>query len=139
MSEKQSVMEMVQEFYKSDAVDHPVELSTLEETFWNAASCNPMIRGVILEEKGEIVGYAYLTFYFASEVGGINLMLEEIFIKEQFRGRGYGRKFFEWLFEEYPNVKRYRLEVTRTNKNAAALYQKMGFEFLEYGQMIRDI
>lgn len=138
LEDENSVMEMVREFYQSDAVDHKVDLSVLTETFQNAASENEMIRGLIFEEDGIIAGYAYLTFYFASEIGGVNLMIEEVFLKKEYRGKGYGSTFFEWLFGEYPDVKRYRLEVTKANEGAAALYQKMGFQFLDYRQMIKD-
>lgn len=136
--DKKEVLEMVGQFYQSDAVDHAVKMSVLEETFRCAASEDPILRGVILEQDRKTVGYAYLTSYFVSEAGGINLMVEELFVKEECRGQGYGRQFFEWLFREYPHVKRYRLEVTPSNKGAAALYQKMGFQFLGYLQMIKD-
>ena len=65
-------------------------------------------------------------------------MIEEIFLKKEYRGKGYGRAFFEWVFREYPDVKRYRLEVTKANEGAAALYRKVGFQFLDYRQMIKD-
>lgn len=139
LSDKEQVMEMVNEFYHSDAVDHEVKPEILEATLDAAISSDPILRGLILEEDGKIVGYAYLTSYFVTEAGGINLMIEDIFIKKEARGHGYGKQFFQWLFKEYPNVKRYRLEVTEENKGAVSLYKKMGFEFLGYLQMIKDI
>ena len=138
-ADKDNVMEMVQEFYHSDAVDHEVKQEVLEATLNAAVSEDPVLRGVVLEEDGKIIGYAYLTSYFVTEAGGINLMIEDLFIKKEARGHGYGSQFFKWLFKEYPNVKRYRMEVTEENKGAVSLYKKMGFEFLGYLQMIKDI
>ena len=138
-ADKENVMEMVQEFYHSDAVDHEVKQEVLEATLNAAVSEDPVLRGVVLEEDGKIIGYAYLTSYFVTEAGGINLMIEDLFIKNEARGHGYGSQFFKWLFKEYPNVKRYRMEVTEENKGAVSLYKKMGFEFLGYLQMIKDI
>ena len=138
-ADKENVMEMVQEFYHSDAVDHEVKQEVLEATLNAAVSEDPVLRGVVLEEDGKIIGYAYLTSYFVTEAGGINLMIEDLFIKKEERGHGYGSQFFKWLFKEYPNVKRYRMEVTEENKGAVSLYKKMGFEFLGYLQMIKDI
>ena len=40
--------------------------------------------------------------------------------------------------EENPQVKRFRLEVTRSNEGAVRLYEKLGFSFLEYDQMVLD-
>ena len=138
-ADKENVMEMVQEFYHSDAVDHEVKQEVLEATLNAAVSEDPVLRGVVLEEDGKIIGYAYLTSYFVTEAGGINLMIEDLFIKKEARGHGYGSQFFKWLFKEYPNVKRYRMEVTEENKGAVSLYKKMGFEFLGYLQMIKVI
>ena len=138
-ADKENVMEMVQEFYHSDADDHEVKQEVLEATLNAAVSEDPVLRGVVLEEDGKIIGYAYLTSYFVTEAGGINLMIEDLFIKKEARGHGYGSQFFKWLFKEYPNVKRYRMEVTEENKGAVSLYKKMGFEFLGYLQMIKDI
>ena len=138
-ADKENVMEMVQELYHSDAVDHEVKQEVLEATLNAAVSEDPVLRGVVLEEDGKIIGYAYLTSYFVTEAGGINLMIEDLFIKKEARGHGYGSQFFKWLFKEYPNVKRYRMEVTEENKGAVSLYKKMGFEFLGYLQMIKDI
>ena len=138
-ADKENVMEMVQEFYHSDAVDHEVKQEVLEATLNAAVSEDPVLRGVVLEEDGKIIGYAYLTSYFVTEAGGINLMIEDLFIKKEARGHGYGSQFFKWLFKEYPNVKRYRMEGTEENKGAVSLYKKMGFEFLGYLQMIKDI
>jgi ribosomal protein S18 acetylase RimI-like enzyme len=65
-------------------------------------------------------------------------MIEEIYLKESCRGKGFGRQFFRWLFQEYPQVKRFRLEVTKANAGAAKLYASLGFVPLEYNQMILD-
>ena len=42
------------------------------------------------------------------------------------------------MFREYPDVVRFRLEVTAANEGAAALYKKLGFEYLDYRQMVLD-
>lgn len=40
--------------------------------------------------------------------------------------------------EKYNTAARYRLEVTESNVRASALYHMLGFEDLEYRQMILD-
>ena len=42
------------------------------------------------------------------------------------------------LHEKYNTAARYRLEVTESNVRASALYHMLGFEDLEYRQMILD-
>ena len=56
-------------------------------------------------------------------------------------GKGCRTQFFEWLFDdEYPEAKRFRLEVTKSNEGAVRLYEKLGFTFRELpeDQMIKS-
>ncbi len=96
------------------------------------------MNGYVLTEDGRIVGFAYTTVYYACEVGGRCMMFEEIYLKKETRGKGYGTRFLELIMEENPQVKRFRLEVTRSNEGAVRLYEKLGFSFLEYDQMVLD-
>ena len=84
------------------------------------------------------MGFAYVTVYYACEVGGHCLMFEELYLKEEARGKGYGSRFFEAVMKERPEIRRFRLEVTRSNEKAVRLYRRLGFEFLDYDQMALD-
>lgn len=132
------VLAMVNAFYHSDAVSHPVPVSRMEQTFADAVSADPVLEGILLKEDEETVGFAYVTEYYACEVAGRCLMLEELFVKEEYRGKGYGTRFFETLKEEKPQVRRFRLEVSEDNEAAVRLYKRLGFAFLTYGQMACD-
>lgn len=65
-------------------------------------------------------------------------MIEEIFIKEDFQGKGIGSKTMRWILNAYPKAKRFRLEVTDSNDAAISLYENLGFDFLDYQQMVLD-
>ncbi len=132
------VMPMVDAFYHSDAVSHEVEREKLEQTFADAVSADPILEGYVLKEDEHIVGFGYVTVYYACEVGGRCLMFEELYLKEEARGKGYGSRYFEAVMKARPEVKRFRLEVTKSNEGAVRLYQKLGFEFLDYDQMVLD-
>lgn len=66
------------------------------------------------------------------------MMLEEIFIIPEAQGKGYGTEFFRWMEETYPEVRRFRLEVTESNQAAVRLYKKLGYDFIRYEQMAKD-
>lgn len=135
---REDVLAMVQQFYHSDAVSHPVAAEKLEQTFLDAVSPDPVLEGYVLMEEERLVGFAYTTVYYACEVGGRCMMFEEVFLKEEARGKGYGSRFFQTVMEQNPQVRRFRLEVTKSNEGAVRLYEKLGFTFLEYDQMILD-
>ena len=134
-----AVMPMVREFYHSSAVEHDVSPEVLERSFRDAADPEEAaLRGLLLLDGGEAVGYCYVTGLYSAEVGGKCLMIEEIYFKPQARGKGYGSELFAWLRKEYAGYARFRLEVTAANEDAVRLYQRWGFRFLEYGQMVLD-
>lgn len=135
---REEVMAMVQAFYHSDAVCHPVDRTILEQTFADAVSADPVLEGYVLMEEERMVGFAYTTVYYACEAGGRCMMFEELFLKEETRGKGYGTEFFRQIMDRHPEVKRFRLEVTRSNEAAVRLYERLGFTFLAYDQMVLD-
>lgn len=133
------VIPMVQDFYCSDAVDHPVEQEILERSFLAAADhAEPLLRGVLVQSGEEVVGYIYITQCYAAEVGGRCVFLEELYLKPEFRHRGFGSEIMAWIENQYPSARRFRLEVTQVNEGAAHLYEKSGYQYLRYDQMVID-
>ena len=104
-----SVARLVSCYALCDAVDHVVGDQVLHRTFLDAVGQEPSLWGLVLWDGGQAVGFSYLTSFYACECGGKTLMIEEIYLKESCRGKGFGRQFFRWLFQEYPQVKRFRL------------------------------
>ncbi|MFI3254231.1 MAG: C-GCAxxG-C-C family (seleno)protein [Eubacteriales bacterium] len=134
------VMPMVAEFYQSSAVDHPVEESVLKKSFTAVVQAEEgNIHGFLLKVGDDVIGYAYLTSLFSCEVGGLCIFLEEIYVKEGFQGKGYGRKALSEILAHYPEAKRFRLEVTPSNQGAKRLYESLGFEMLPYEQMVLEV
>ena len=113
-----AVMEMVDRFYHSPAVEHEVD------------PAEPLIQGLVLEEDGRPVGYHYMCIGYSAEVGGRYLLLDELYLAPECRGKGYGEQVIRWAMEQHPECARYRLEVTGENR--------MGFRYLDYKQMVID-
>ena len=133
------VIPMVQAFYRSDAVDHPVDAAILERSFQDAASpAEPLLRGLLIQWEGKPAGYMYLTQCYSAEVGGLCVFIEEIYLEPEYRRRGLGAQIMAWLEQEYPAARRFRLEVTQANQGAISLYQRAGYTFLRYDQMVLD-
>ena len=130
--------EMVQAFYQSDAVLHPVDPAYSQRTFDEICAGSPYVHGYLLEEDGAAAGYAQLSLTWSNEVGGTVVWLEELYIRPAFRGQGLGARFLTWLEAAYPDAARFRLEVTAENERAAKLYRSRGFQTLPYVQMVLD-
>ena len=72
------------------------------------------------------------------EAGGNTLWFEDLYIRKEFRSRGLGKEYFNYIFNTFKNIRRYRLEVEEENQSAIKLYTSLGFRFLDYKQMIID-
>lgn len=136
-ADKSEYAEMVTEFYNSDAVIKPIPRSFIESTFEELMKSDVYAEAFIIEHDGKTVGYALLAKTFSQEAGGLCIWIEELFVKSEFRGKGFGKEFFEFLFKNRP-AKRYRLEIEPENEAAVALYKAKGFDFFEYGQMVKE-
>ena len=135
--DRTTVLALADAFYHSSAVSHPAPAAIMEQTFADAVGQNPHLTGYLIESDGAIAGFAYLTCFYACELAGTVVMIEELFIRDEFRGKGLGQEFLTWLYDRYPDAKRFRLEVERNNR-AVHLYERSGFRFIEYGQMAFD-
>lgn len=136
-ADREAVLSMARQFYSGPAVDHPAPEEIIRRTFADAVGQNPHLRGVVLCEGAQPVGFAYLTTFYSCEVAGTVVMIEELFVCEEQRGRGLGQQFMDWLYAAYPTAARFRLEITPTNR-AVHLYRRNGFRDYNYGQMVFD-
>ena len=128
------VVGMMREFYSSPAVWS----NGSEEIFQADVDCcigdSPYMEGYLFEEAGEIQGYAMVAKSFSTEFGKPCLWIEDLYIKEAYRGLGIGSSFLKYMEEKYPKAL-FRLEVEEENEGAVNLYKKCGFEFLPYMEM----
>ena len=139
LEDKAAFMAMAKEFYSSKAVAHDIDVRIIEATFNTAINEPHLLRAFIIEDDGSPVGFALTSFYYATEVGGIVVLLEDIYVDETCRGKGFGSKFIEFMEKEYPAAKRFHLEVAEENTRAIGLYKKLGYEVLEYVQMVKNV
>ena len=130
---------MASEFYDSDAVIiHPTE-DHFTATFDELMRSDTYAECFIFELDGKAVGYSLLAKTFSQEAGGIVIWIEEIYVSPESRGRGIGSAFLEHLIKSRDkSVRRLRLEAEKENEGAIKLYRSLGFEPLDYGQMIID-
>jgi len=78
---------------------------------------------------GEVAGYVVLTFGFSLEFGGRDAFVDELYVREEFRGRGAGGAALRFAEEvcRGRGVRALHLEVERANARAEALYRRAGF------------
>ena len=138
--DRQTYLRLSGQFYASEAVAHAVPEEHFQRTFAEMMRSNAYVLGYLLEEEGEAAGYALLARTFSAEAGGQVVWIEELYITPDFRGRGLGSAFLQYLEEHLPEgVTRLRLEIAPDNQGARSLYLRKGFTPLPYEQMVREL
>ena len=78
----------------------------------------------------EPVGYVVLCFGYSLEWLGRDAFVDEFYLVEEYRGRGWGRRTMEFVEEEARSagIRALHLEVVEGNTAAMELYQRIGFK-----------
>ena len=76
------------------------------------------------------IGYLVLTFGCSLEYRGRDAFLDELYIREEARGRGAGRQALEFVEQvcRSEGVQALHLEVERKNRRAQIVYRNFGFK-----------
>lgn len=135
--DRQSVVEMMRIFYSSDAVFTNGSEEIFDADITNCVNENPYLEGYVFENDNRILGYAMLAKSFSTEFGKPCIWIEDVYIKEEYRGLGLGTLFFRFIEEKYPNVL-FRLEVEEENERAVHVYKKCGYDVLPYMEMKKN-
>jgi len=126
-SDVESLMEMLRQFYAH------------EELPLNEAAARQAILGILSNESFgqiflicsdvEIAGYAVLTFGYSLEFRGRDAFVDELFLREKFRGQGIGQRTLGFLASVCTEngISALHLEVERKNSAAQKAYRKFGF------------
>ena len=137
-SDRESVMDMMRTFYASPAVltngSDEIFVADIEE----CVSDSPYAEGYVFEDSSEIIGYSMLAKSYSTEYGKRCIWIEDIYIKEGYRGKGIGSEFFRFLEESYPDVL-FRLEAEEENERAIHVYKKSGFDVIPYLELKKEM
>ena len=132
--DKSSVLEMMRVFYASPAVFTNGSEEVFSNDIENCINDNPYLEGYIIENSNDIQGYAMIAKSFSTEFGKPCIWIEDLYIKDGYRGLGLGNMCMEFIKEKYTNCI-FRLEVEEENERAVKLYKKCGFTVLPYLEM----
>ncbi len=134
--DREQVLKMMQAFYSSPAVFTNGSKEIFERDIDNCIGDCPHLEGYVFQGS-EIMGYAMLAKSFSTEFGKPCIWLEDIYIKEQYRGQSMGKSFLKLVAEKYPDAV-LRLEAEEENVAAVSLYEKSGFGRLPYIEMFKN-
>lgn len=133
-NDMENVLEMMRIFYASPAVWSSGSEDIFRNDIENCVGECPYLEGYILEMDHALSGYAMIAKSFSTEFGRPCMWIEDLYIREEYRGCGIGTKFLSYIEQKYPDSV-LRLEVEEDNQRAVSVYKKCGYEVLPYMEM----
>lgn len=139
-SDKDAYIKMANEFYHTDAVDKPVPIEHFSDAFDEMMRSDQSAQGYILELDGKTAGFCVTAKTYSVEAGGIVIWVEDFYVLPEFRSRGLGKEFLNYIEKNGDKkLRRLRLEIEDENVRAIELYEKMGFIRAPYNEMWKEI
>ena len=122
------LLELMRELYQHEgmAFDEEVARAGL-----NKMQLDPTLGSAyLILVDDQVAGYCVLTSCFSLEFHGKCGLLDEIYVREGFRGRKLGKAAVEFAERvcKKMGIKALRLEVVEDNKIAQSLYASLGFK-----------
>ena len=127
-SQIDSIVSMMQDFYAID--NYPIHIEESKQLFETFIANSNLGKAWLIYKGEEVIGYVILTFIFSFEYKGILAFLDELYIKKEHQGKGFGKQAVQFIQQESSqlNVKMLYLEVEQHNENAQKLYLAHDFE-----------
>lgn len=106
-----------------------VSAEELRATFADALSKPDLIELIVFEDDGVIVGFANLMITYSVWSQGLALILDDLYVGEVHRGKGYGRKALECTEEiaKERECKRLSFYSRDSNPHSKDFYIAMGY------------
>lgn len=118
------LIEKYQQFYKV------ADISTEKNREFFSQFCGGTAQGAqfLLRQSDRVIGFATVYFSFASTLTSKVAVLNDLYIEDDCRKRGYGRLLIDHCLEYGRNAGAARLQwlTAKDNTNAQAAYDKLG-------------
>jgi GNAT superfamily N-acetyltransferase len=122
--------ELIHEFAKFERFQAVVTETDLIRDGFGAT---PKFRVLLAEWDGKAAGYAFFFGYYSTFEGRPGIFLEDIYVRDQFRGKGIGKALLAQVagIASHENCFGLRWEVLDWNTPAIDFYKKLGATFLD--------
>ena len=131
------IIAMMRDFYASPAVSTNGSEEIFMSDVENCISDNPYVEGYVFCEGNVIMGYSMIANSFSTEFGKKCVWIEDIYLKPEYRCKGYGSEFMKYIESINPGVL-LRLEAEEDNKCAVHVYEKHGFDTFPYMELKKN-
>lgn len=94
-SDTEILVLFIQEFYEYDG--HRFDEAIVRSALTKMLNDNSLGRVWVIQQDNQAIGYIVLTFGYSLEFHGRDAFLDEIYIRESYRGQGVGLKSIQFV------------------------------------------
>nr|WKN37454.1 GNAT family N-acetyltransferase [Tunicatimonas sp. TK19036] len=126
-SDQEIVLNLMSDFYAIDG--YPFDRNKSQKNYQALLANESLGRLWLIKNDNNVIGYLVLAFGFSFEYGGRDAFIDELYLKEEYRGKGLGEQTIDFVNQEAKSlgIKALHLEVERHNERGNQLYRKKGF------------
>lgn len=140
-ADDEAIVAMYTALYEEDPGPEPVSLERIHQTLARFGAAPERGRAVVLDADGQPAGYAFLIPFWSNELGGEICVIDELYVRREWRGQGHATSLIEALSttgDLWPGCPvALELEITPSNTKARALYERLGFAIKRNATMRR--
>lgn len=127
-SDSEILVEFIREFYKFEHLNF--DESLVRTALAKILHDHSLGRVWLIQHDDKAIGYVVLTFGYSLEFRGRDAFIDELYIRESYRGQGVGMSVIQFIESVCPSlgIQALHLEVERKNTAAQNLYRKVGFK-----------
>jgi ribosomal protein S18 acetylase RimI-like enzyme len=127
-SDTEFLVQFIREFHELEAL--PFEEDIDRTVLAKLLQDDSLGKVWLIQDGSEPIGYIVLTFGYSLEFRGRDAFIDELYVRERYRGQGIGTRALQFVLEVCPSleIQALHLEVDRKNTAAQHLYRKVGFE-----------
>ena len=127
-SDIESLLAMMRDFYEFEHL--PYDPVLLRKLLQKLMADDRLGRAIVFESRNEPIGYMVLGFGFSLEFHGRDCLIDEFYIRPEYRSRGIGASAVDFAFNlcQEQGIAAVHLEADHTNVRGHEFYKRLGFK-----------
>ena len=127
VSDTEEFKKMAYALYEEDSNIYSITEEKLKATIQESVLNKEHLKIILLWLGDEIIGYCIVVTYWSNRLGGNLIHIDEIYLKPEFRNKGYGKCFMTNIPNMFLDAVAMEIQVPPSNLRALALYRRLNF------------
>ncbi|MBK1991579.1 GNAT family N-acetyltransferase [Campylobacter sp. 2018MI35] len=131
------LIELIKEFALHEIMQDEIKCN--KENLYHSIFKTKVAKAFLLKENNKTIGYMIYFYTFSSFLGANGIYLEDIYLKKEYRNKGYGKQVFKFLADicQKENLQRLEWLCLNDNKEGIKFYENLSSIHLNQWRIYR--